>query len=65
MIDLIATPNFLKRKYVERGLYECVKNGLVSVQTNDPLYLQVYEDLRSEGKLPIRVFLTPFFSEVF
>ena len=54
-----------KAECVARALDLCVSKGLVHVQSNDgDDFWPVYEELHREGKLPIRVSLTPHCSEI-
>jgi predicted amidohydrolase YtcJ len=46
------------KQYIIKGLHECLKLGLTSVQTNDPDSVVIYKELAEKGNLPIRVFLT-------
>jgi predicted amidohydrolase YtcJ len=51
-------------RFISEGLRLCSSVGLTSVQANDACSLAVYENLRGEGSLPIRVFLTPNYEEI-
>ncbi|GBG32612.1 Isoamyl acetate-hydrolyzing esterase [Hondaea fermentalgiana] len=51
-------------KSITQGLQECLRFGLTGVQTNDEGTLDVYRALDRDGKLPIRVQLTPQHGEV-
>jgi len=50
--------------FIRRGLEICSHFGLTSVQTNDEEAYEVYRDLQSAGSLPLRVFLTPMYTEL-
>eukprot|EP01038_Epipyxis_sp_PR26KG_P013210 gene13210-17703_t len=54
-----------KRQFISDGLNLCVKSGLTSVQTNDEMSLNVYQMLQKENKLPLRVFLTPCYLDMY
>eukprot|EP00512_Aurantiochytrium_limacinum_P013333 CAMPEP_0171582134 /NCGR_PEP_ID=MMETSP0961-20121227/10015_1 /TAXON_ID=87120 /ORGANISM="Aurantiochytrium limacinum, Strain ATCCMYA-1381" /LENGTH=868 /DNA_ID=CAMNT_0012139069 /DNA_START=9 /DNA_END=2615 /DNA_ORIENTATION=+ len=49
---------------VTEGLNECLRHGLTGVETNDEATLEVYRKLDQEGKLPLRVQLTPLLGEI-
>lgn len=51
-------------RFISEGLRLCSSVGLTSVQANDACSLAVYENLREEGSLPLRVFLTPNYEEI-
>jgi predicted amidohydrolase YtcJ len=51
-------------RFISEGLRLCSSVGLTSVQANDACSLAVYENLRGEGSLPLRVFLTPNYEEI-
>ncbi|MHA2253028.1 MAG: amidohydrolase, partial [Candidatus Kariarchaeaceae archaeon] len=48
-----------RKKIFELGLKQCLSVGLTGVQTNDADAWEIYQELNEEGKLPIRVSLTP------
>ncbi len=47
-----------RMRIIQRGIEECLKVGITSVQTNDPIAWEAYCQLDDEGKLPISVHLT-------
>ncbi len=47
-----------KKKWISLGLSHAVSKGLCYVHTNDTSAIRAYEELRKEGKLPLRVLLT-------
>lgn len=49
----------LQRQFIQEGLDICLRKGLTAVHTNDERSLEIYYELQREGKLPIRVLLTP------
>ncbi|KJE92046.1 metal-dependent hydrolase [Capsaspora owczarzaki ATCC 30864] len=57
-------PRILQKRYLEAGLQSCLRNGLTAVQTNDACAWDLYQELQSEGKMPIRVFLTLMHDEL-
>lgn len=59
----VKTPIELER-YISEGLTLCSRVGLTSVHTNDEGSYSVYKKLQNERKLPIRVFLTPNFTDL-
>lgn len=63
-ISSIKSDNELENFIIE-GLDICKQYGLTSVQTNDESSLHIYKKLEKEKKLPIRVFLTPNYSDLY
>ncbi|MFX1513274.1 MAG: amidohydrolase [Promethearchaeota archaeon] len=53
-----------RKKIIETGLHECLSKGLTTVQTNDYNAWDLYCELEEEGKLAIRVYLTPMHEEI-
>jgi predicted amidohydrolase YtcJ len=53
-----------KTTFLTDGLNLCVSNGITSVHTNDELCVKVYKQLQQSDKLPIRVFLTPYVTDL-
>ena len=53
-----------KTRLISNALALCADVGLTSLHTNDELCLSVYRDLQSADRLPVRVFLTPNFSDL-
>ena len=68
-MDLVAkcfnkkSPDELKR-FIREGLAICLQHGLTGVQTNDEKSVHVYSQLQDEGSLPLRVFLTPNYTDI-
>lgn len=57
-------PHETRKLYIHKGLQLCLQNGITAVQTNDERAWGIYTELKNEGNLPIRVFLTPYHEEV-
>ncbi|MFX0210273.1 MAG: amidohydrolase [Candidatus Hodarchaeota archaeon] len=53
-----------RKKIIGLGLEKCLSVGLTTVQTNDYKAWEIYSELQEEGKLPIRVYLTPMHAEI-
>ncbi len=53
-----------RKQIIELGLQKCLSVGLTTVQTNDSKAWELYSELEEEGKLPIRVYLTPMYDEI-
>ena len=51
--------------FISDGLALCSRKGLTSVQTNDIAALEAYRELQRHDALPLRVFLTPNYDELF
>eukprot|EP00981_Chlorochromonas_danica_P011453 scaffold4011_cov197-Ochromonas_danica.AAC.35 len=50
--------------FLRNGLERCRRSGLTCVQTNDEDSWQIYDNLASQCKLPLRVLLTPMMVEL-
>lgn len=69
-VELITAISSIKtdkemEKFIVEGLEICQNFGLTAVQTNDEGSLHIYTKLESEKRLPIRVFLTPNYTDLF
>ena len=53
-----------RRARIQRGIRQCLQQGLTAVQPNDALAWDVYSALHADGDLPIRVHLTVPFDEL-
>ena len=54
-----------KKRFIREGLEQCLRYGLTSVHTNDESSVHAYKYLLCENKLPIRVFLTPVYTDIY
>lgn len=63
-ISSIKTDKELENFIIE-GLNICKNFGLTAVQTNDESSIHIYKKLENEKRLPIRVFLTPNYTDLF
>ena len=63
-ISSIKTDNELEN-FILEGLHICKNFGLTTVQTNDEGSFHIYKKLENENKLPIRVFLTPNYTDLY
>lgn len=52
------------KRFIYEGLKMCLSAGLTAVHTNDKSSLSLYKELQEEDKLPIRIFLTPLYSDL-
>ncbi|MCH8907789.1 MAG: amidohydrolase, partial [Candidatus Heimdallarchaeota archaeon] len=53
-----------RRDLIVKGLQVCLEKGLTTVHTNDPKAYKIYKELNEASLLPIRVYLTIFYSEL-
>lgn len=53
-----------RRSHALTGIQRCLEMGLTSVQTNDEEAWELWCQLADEGLLPIRVFLTVYYTEM-
>lgn len=53
-----------KLRFLKEGIQLCLQSGLTSVETNDEGCYEIYTQLLDDQSLPIRIFLTPNYSEV-
>jgi len=53
-----------KSRFIKCGMDMCKKFGLTSVQTNDENAYEIYKELQLANQLPLRIFLTPMFSDL-
>ena len=53
-----------KLRFLKEGIQLCLQSGLTSVETNDEGCYESYCQLLNEQALPIRIFLTPTYSEI-
>ena len=69
-VELITAISSIKtdlelENFILEGLDICKEFGLTGVQTNDESSFHIYKKLEEEKRLPIRVFLTPNYSDLF
>lgn len=50
--------------FLKEGLQLCVESGITSVQSNDELCYEAYQEIIKSAELPMRVFLTPVYHEL-
>ncbi|MHA1511338.1 MAG: amidohydrolase [Promethearchaeota archaeon] len=53
-----------QKEMIAIGLQKCLEVGLTAVQTNDEDAWTIYKELQDEGRMPIRVYLTPYHKEI-
>lgn len=54
-----------KTMFIKNGLDMCLRFGLTCIQSNDEAATEVYDELVDNDQLPIRVFLTPTYHDIF
>lgn len=69
-VELITSISSIKtdselENFILEGLDICKNFGLTTVQTNDESSFHIYKKLENENRLPIRVFLTPNYTDLF
>ncbi|QEE16081.2 amidohydrolase [Promethearchaeum syntrophicum] len=61
---LIIVERNKRKEMISIGLQQCLEVGLTGVQTNDEEAWTIYKELQKEGRVPIRVYLTPNHNEI-
>ncbi len=61
---LIIVERNERKEMIAIGLQKCLDVGLTGVQTNDEEAWTIYKELQEEGRVPIRVYLTPNHKEI-
>ncbi len=64
LIPFIDVDRDRQKEMIAIGLQKCLEVGLTTVQTNDEDAWIIYKELQNEGRMPIRVYLTPYHKEI-